>query len=60
MNVEDEMTTTKSLDSISVKTIFYQVLKTEPTQEAPGAHKQMPFERGYKMFGEREISGIFK
>ena len=60
MNMEDNMTTTKNLNSIDVNTIFAQVLKTDPTQEAPGAHKQMPFERGYNLFGERGIAIMFK
>ena len=60
MNMEDNMPTTKILNSISVNAVFDQVFKADPTQEAPGVHKKMPFERGYKMFGEREIVVIFK
>ena len=60
MNIEDNMTTTNSLKSISVNAIFAQVLKTDLTQEAPEAHKKIMFERGYKMFGEREIVVMVK
>ena len=60
MNMEDNMTTAKSLNSIAVKAIFSQVLKTDPTQEAPGAHEQMLFKKGYKMFGGSSISVMFK
>ena len=60
MKMEDNVSTTKNLESISVNTIFYQVLKTDPTQEAPGAHKKMLFKRGYKIFGKRAIAVMFK
>ena len=36
MNLEDNMTTTRNLNIISVNTIFDQVLNTDPAQEAPG------------------------
>ena len=60
MNMEDKMTTTKRLNIIAVNAIFAQLLKRDPTQEDPGAHKQIPFEKSYKMLGEREISVMFK
>ena len=60
MKMEDKMTTKNNLNSIDVNAIFPQVLKTNHTQEAPGAHRKFLFERGYKMFGEREICVIFK
>ena len=41
MKMEDKITTTKSLNSISVNAIFDQVLKTDPTREDPGAHEKM-------------------
>ena len=53
MNMKDNMTITKSLSRISVNAIFAKVLKTDPTQEAPGVHTKIPFERGYKMLGKR-------
>ena len=54
------MMNTKNLNSINVNVIFYQVFKTDPAQEGPIVHDQIPFERGYKMFGEREIAVMFK
>ena len=60
MKMEDTMTATKNLNIFSVNTIFSQVLNTDPTQEAPGAHDQMSFKRSYKMFREREIAVMFK
>ena len=42
MKIEDMMMTTKIVNSIAVKSIFDQVLKTDPTQEDPVAHKRMP------------------
>ena len=54
------MTTTKNLNSFAVYAIFSWVFKMDPTQEAPGAHKKMLFERVYKMFGEKAIAVIFK
>ena len=60
MKMEDKITTTKNLNSIAVNDIFSQVLKTDPAQEAPGAHEKMSFERGYKMFGDRETAVMFK
>ena len=60
MNMLDKVTTANILNSIDVNTIFAQVLKTEPTQEAPGAYEKFSFERGYNIFGERGISIIFK
>ena len=60
MKMEDKMTTTKNLNSIDVNYIFDQVLNMDPTQEAPGAHVQMSPQRGYKLFGEREIAVMFK
>ena len=60
MKMEDKMTTTKKLNSISVNTIFSQVLNMDPVQEAPGAHNKMLFERGYNIFGKREIAVMFK
>ena len=50
MNLKDKMKTTKNLNSIALNAIFAQVFKTDPTQEAPGAHKQMLFEGGDNMF----------
>ena len=44
--VENKMTTTNNPKSIAVNAIFSQVLKTDPTQEAPGAHEQMTFGGG--------------
>ena len=38
MNMEDNMTTTKNLNSIAVRAIFDQVLKMDPKQKAPGAY----------------------
>ena len=60
MKIEDKITTTKNLNSIAVKAIFSWVLKTDPIQEAPRAHKQISFKRGHKMFGESEIAVMFK
>ena len=60
MKMEDNMATTKSLNSIALKSIFAQIFKMDLTQEAPGAHKQMLFKRGYKMFGKKQISVMFK
>ena len=60
MNMEDKMLTTKSLNSIYMNDIFDQVLKTDHTQEATGAHKKISLERGYNMFGERVIVVISK
>ena len=54
------MTTTKSLNSIAGNAIFDQALKKEPTQEAPGVHKQIPFETGYIMFDKMSIVVMFK
>ena len=50
MKMEDKMTITKKLKSFAVNYIFAQVFNTDPTQEAPGAHKKISSERGYKMF----------
>ena len=36
MNLEDKITTTNNLNSISVNAIFAQVFKMDPMQEAPG------------------------
>ena len=52
--------TTKELNSIAVNKIFYQVLNKDPKQEATVVHKQFFFERGYKIFGVREIAVMFK
>ena len=60
MNLEYKMTTTGSLNSIAANTIFDHVLKTDPTQEAPGAHEKFSFGMGYKMFEERAITIMFK
>ena len=54
------MNTTKNLNSIALNTIFDQVLNVEPAQEAPGAHEQISFKKGYKIFSEREIAVMFK
>ena len=54
------MTTTNNPSSFSVNAIFAQVLKTDPEQEDIGAHEKMLFERGFNMFGEREISIMVK
>ena len=54
------MIITKKLKSISVNAIFAKVLNIDTVQEAPGAHEKISFERGYKTFGKREISVIFK
>ena len=54
------MMTTKSLNSIAGKAIFSKALRNEPMQEAPGDHKQIPFERGYTMFDKRSIVVMFK
>ena len=60
MNMEDKITTTKNLNIIDVRSIFSQVLNMDSIQEAPGAHGKMLFERGYKMFGNRATSVMFK
>ena len=60
INMEDKMNTTKNLNSIALNTIFDQVLNVEPAQEAPGAHEQISFKKGYKIFSEREIAVMFK
>ena len=60
MKMEDNMMTTKNLESIDVNAIFAQLLKTDPAQEAPGAHKKTMFKMGYKIFGKREIAVTFK
>ena len=54
------MTTTKNLSSIAVNSIFAQVFNTDPVQEDPGVNNKISFERGYKMFGQRAITVIFK
>ena len=45
MKIEDNMTTTKNLNSIAMNAMFSQVLNMDPAQEVPGAHEQMSFER---------------
>ena len=60
MKIEDKMMTNKNLKSIAVNAIFAQILNTYPVQEAPGENGKFSFEKGYKMFDEREISIMFK
>ena len=60
MKMEDNMMTTKNLNSIAMNAIFSKVLKTDPNQEAPGDYEQMPLRRGYKMCDERTILVIDK
>ena len=60
MTMEDNMMTTNNLDIMALNAIFDQVLNKDPVQEDPGAHAQMLFGWGYKIFGEREVAVMFK